>query len=239
MISLQILNKVLNTADASILSRYALTEEYFPGYEQEYQFIQDHLDNYNKTPDKATFLAKFPEFEFIEVNETDEYLVNTIREENLYYKSVEVVQNVADRLKVNADDAVNYLLTQVDTLKPSQVITGTDIISNARDRYEAYKNKQNTQAPFYIPTGFKELDELLGGWAKGEEFVVFFARTGQGKSWMLAKTTTEAFLHKRGFTRSFRAIRTSCKRDDKAQKGRQRLYLLSLYARPNARTVYL
>lgn len=195
MISLQILNKILHTGDSSILNRYALTEEYFPGYEREYRFIQNHLDTYNKVPDAATFVDKFPEFELIDVNESDEYLVNTIREENLYYKSVEVVNNVAEKLKVNADEAVGYLLQQVDTLKPSQVVTGVDIIGNARERYETYISKQNTEKPAYISTGFKELDDLLGGWAKGEEFVVFFARTGMGKSWMIAKCMTEAFLN--------------------------------------------
>jgi replicative DNA helicase len=143
----------------------------------------------------ATFLDNFKEFDLVEVNESDEYLVNAIREENLYYKSVDVVTNVAEKLKVNADDAVSYLLQQVETLKPSQIITGVDIIGNARERYETYKSKQNIETPAYISTGFRELDDLLGGWAKGEEFVVFFARTGMGKSWMLLKSMTEAFLN--------------------------------------------
>jgi replicative DNA helicase len=195
MISLQILNKILNTQDTSMLGRYALTEEYFAGYENEYNFIITHQENYGNVPDKATFLDKFPEFELIDVSESDEYLVNKIREENLYYKSVEVVQEVADRLKTDADDAVNYLLTQVETLKPSQVITGVDIISNAKQRLESHLNKKIEESPYYIPTGFKELDNLLGGWARGEEFVVFFARTGMGKSWMLIATMANAWAN--------------------------------------------
>ena len=54
-------------------------------------------------------------------------------------------------------------------------------------------NKQNIETPAYISTGFEELDELLGGWAMGEEFVVFFARTGQGKSWMLITAMASAW----------------------------------------------
>lgn len=192
MISLQILNKILSTQDTSILNRYALTEEYFPGYEKEYNFIINHVDNYGKVPDKATFIDNFQEFELIDVGESDEYLVDKIREEHLYFKSVEVVQEVADRLKVDADDAVNYLLQQMDTLKPSQMVTGVDIISNAKDRLETYKTKKNEDSPFYIPTGFIELDKLLGGWAKGEEFVVLFARTGMGKSWVLVTSMAMA-----------------------------------------------
>lgn len=43
-----------------------------------------------------------------------------------------------------------------------------------------------------ISTGFKELDDKLGGWQKGEELVVLAGRTGQGKSWMGMKFSIEA-----------------------------------------------
>ena len=45
-----------------------------------------------------------------------------------------------------------------------------------------------------ISTGFKELDETLTGWKRGEELVVFAARTGQGKSWMGLKFALAAAL---------------------------------------------
>lgn len=38
-----------------------------------------------------------------------------------------------------------------------------------------------------ISTGFDELDRALVGWQRGEEMVVFMARTGQGKSWARIK----------------------------------------------------
>ena len=39
----------------------------------------------------------------------------------------------------------------------------------------------------FIETGFKELDDVLGGFHLGEELVVIFARTGQGKTWVSLK----------------------------------------------------
>lgn len=45
-----------------------------------------------------------------------------------------------------------------------------------------------------ISTGFEELDEKLIGWKRGEELVVFMARTGQGKSWMGLKFAMHAAL---------------------------------------------
>ncbi len=193
MITLQILNKVIQTQDMQLITKNALTEEYFIGYENEFSFINEHYNKYGKVPDKATFLDKFNEFSFIEVTESDKYLLDTLYEEHLYYKSVEVVQKVAELLKTNANDAVEYLHSQLSNLEIAATTDGTDIISQADERYQVYKDKMNADNPWYITTGFEELDGIVNGWAKGEELVVFFARTGQGKSWVLAKTLSHAW----------------------------------------------
>lgn len=193
MITLQILNKVIQTGDIQLITKNALTEEYFVGYEPEFNFIIDHFNKYGKVPDKATFLDKFNDFNLIEVAETDKYLLDTLYEEHLYYKSVEVVQKVAELLKTNANDAVEYLHSQLPNLKIASTSEGTDIIKQADERYQTYLEKMNAKNPWYITTGFEELDDILNGWAKGEELVVLFARTGQGKSWVLAKTLTHAW----------------------------------------------
>ncbi len=193
MITLQIINKVLQTQDIQLINKNALTEEYFVGYESEFNFILEHFNKYGKVPDKATFLDNFKEFSFIDVAETDKYLLDTLYEEHLYYKSVEVVQKVADLLKTNANDAVEYLHSQLPNLEIAATAEGTDIISGAQERYQVYKDKMNSENPWYITTGFEELDSIVHGWAKGEELVVLFARTGQGKSWVLAKTLTHAW----------------------------------------------
>lgn len=193
MITLQILNKVIQTGDIQLITKNALTEEYFVGYEPEFNFIMNHFNKYGKVPDKATFLDNFNEFNLIEVAETDKYLLDTLYEEHLYYKSVEVVQKVAELLKTNANDAVEYLHSQLPNLKIATASEGTDIIKQADERYQTYLEKMNAKNPWYITTGFEELDDILNGWAKGEELVVLFARTGQGKSWVLAKTLTHAW----------------------------------------------
>lgn len=45
-----------------------------------------------------------------------------------------------------------------------------------------------------ISTGFKELDEKLVGWKRGEELVIVVGRTGQGKSWMGLKFAMSAAI---------------------------------------------
>lgn len=193
MITAQILNKVLQTGDISIISNNGLTGDFFIGYETEFNFIVDHYEKYKKVPDKATFISKFEDFVFIDVGESDRYLLDTLYEEQLYYRSVEVVQKVAELLKTNSNDAVEYLQAQIPNLQIASVAEGLDIIKQANERLQIYKEKMNAKDPWYITTGFEELDGILHGWAKGEELAVFFARTGQGKSWVLAKTLCHAW----------------------------------------------
>ena len=60
---LQILSKVILTRDNSIIENNGLTVEFFPQYESEYSYIQEHIKEYGTTPDKLTFLSKFPDTE--------------------------------------------------------------------------------------------------------------------------------------------------------------------------------
>lgn len=193
MVSLQILNKVIATQDYSLIQDNNLTVEYFVGYENEYNFIKNHFENYGKVPDKETFLSVFQDFSLLEVTESDSYLIDTINEELLYYRSVEVVQKVAELLKVNANDAVEYLHSSLPLLESKNTRVGIDIISEANQRLSEYEERKNSEGKWYITTGLEELDSIVNGWAKGEEFVVFFARTGQGKSWVLIKTCAHAW----------------------------------------------
>lgn len=194
MVTLQILNKILKTKDPTLLTRNGLEKEQFIGYENEFQYIVEHLQKYKVVPDKETFIDKFNDFELIEVQESDEYLLDTLNEENLYYKSVSVVQKVAELLKTNSNDAVEYLQSEIPNLQLTNISDGTDIIGEgATERLKVLLEKRNSEESWYITTGFKELDEMLNGWSKGEELVVIFARTGQGKSWLLVKSLTEAW----------------------------------------------
>ena len=59
MVTLQILNKILDTGDMGLILKNDLTVDYFIGYEDEFTFIVDHYARYGKVPDKASFLDKF------------------------------------------------------------------------------------------------------------------------------------------------------------------------------------
>jgi len=190
MVSLQIISKILATKDSSILEDNLLTRDFFVGYENELDYIIQHEKEYGSVPDKATFLSKFPDIELVEVTESDRYLVDTIREEYLYYKSVPVVQKIAELLKTDSNAAAEYMIHAVKELQPTYRLGGTDIISQAEERYKQFIDRKENQDEWFFTTGFEELDDLIHGIQREEELFVIFARTNQGKSWVLEKICT-------------------------------------------------
>lgn len=192
MTELQLLNVVLAKKSTDILDKNGLTKEYFLEYDKEYDFIKKHIETYKVVPDTETFVAQFPDFELLTVNESERYLVDTIREEYLYSKSVPIIKKAAELLKGDANDFVTYMQNEVANLVPNYQTPFTDIIHDD-SRVRLFEDKSLHKDKWFIPTGFQELDDIVGGWQMGEEYVVWFARTSQGKSWMLVKAMQHAW----------------------------------------------
>ena len=192
MVQLQLLNKVLATKDITLLTDNNITKEYFTEYSEEYDFVYEHYNTYKQVPDVESLLSKFPEFNVLDVSESDLYLVNTIREEYLYTKSVPVIKQAAKLLQVDANEASRYLQSELVNITPNFVTPAVDII-HTTSRLDIFKHKLEHKDEWFIPTGFPELDDIIGGWQRGEEFVVIVARTGNGKSWVLVKMAQHAW----------------------------------------------
>lgn len=192
IISLQVLSRVLLTKDISIIEDNQLTEDYFRGYEEEYNYIMNHYKEYGNVPDILTFKSQpqFADFEVAEVSETDEYLVDTIREDRLFNQAVPIVQTIAKLMKTNSNEAVEYMMQAIKELQPSYKVGGTDIIQKAYERLEAFRDRRDNQDNWFFTTGFQELDDVIHGINRLEELFVIFARTNQGKSWILEKICT-------------------------------------------------
>lgn len=194
MVSLQTLCKVINTKDYGIIEKNALDKTFFTPYEKEFEFIRNHYETFGNVPDAQTFIEAFPDFQLFEVTETDEYLIRRLKEEHLYSIALGIVERGADIMRGNSYDAVNYLQSALDGINGEIGIKTVDIIHDASSRLEDYEKRLNgEQQDFYIPSGFPEMDNRIHGWSRGEEFVVLFARTNQGKSWILTRFMMSAW----------------------------------------------
>lgn len=188
--ALQILSKVVSSGDYSIIENNLLNEEFFVEYEDEFNYIRKHYKKYGNVPDKFTFLSKFPDIELVEVAESDKYLIETIKEERLYFKSIPVVKQIAKLLKTDANAAVEYMIQAMNDLQPDYKLGGTDIVAQANERYDSYIQRKQHSKEWTFTTGFQELDELIHGLERQEELMVIFARINNGKSFVAEKICT-------------------------------------------------
>jgi len=192
MIQLQYINALLDSRDTSLLLLNNIDESFFSDYKEEYNFIKEHINQYGQVPDKASFLSKFPEFDIIEVRESKSYLIDALYEDKnkrLLASTFNKVRNLLNEGKT--DEALSVYTSSVDSAVQARHIDCVDILRND-SRYEAYLERCDDFNKFYVKTGFKELDEIIGGWDRQEELATIAARTNMGKSWVLLKCAVAA-----------------------------------------------
>ena len=192
MIQCQFLNKLLDQKDATLLTTNNLTDEFFSDYKEEYKFIKHHIDQYGAVPDKATFLSRFPNFDIIEVTEPNDYLVDELYDDRNKRTLARIFNQVRDLLNAGkTDQAVKLYTTAADQVVKASHINSVDLFQDT-SRYDAYVEKINNFDKYYVRTGFKELDEAIGGWDRKEELATIIARPGVGKTYSLLKVAAAA-----------------------------------------------
>lgn len=191
MIQLQVLNYLLDTKDVPFISQNELNVEYFSEYPKEYLFIENHLKEYNTIPDKETFIAKFPDFPVIKVNEQAEYLLSELQKDKNKRKLAGIFNNVRTLLMNNDIDKAIKLFQDAQNIGNTQTVKCVDLVKDT-SRYDEYVAKTQDFNQYYVTTGFKELDDIIGGWDRNEELATIVARTNVGKSWVILKCAVEA-----------------------------------------------
>lgn len=195
LIEVQCLNYILNKKNLSFIIYNNLDESYFPVFNNEYKFIKDHYDKYGNVPDRETMVQEFPDFEFLEVNESDQYLAKELKEAYLYRALVPDINKIVDLMSNNkTDDALEYLVKASSKINLRQTIEPIDLINQAELRYDEFVDKCNDPVKAYVTTGIKELDEILGGWDRHDELAVISAKSNVGKSWFLLYFALQAAM---------------------------------------------
>ena len=185
MIELQFINKLLQEGSLTLAKQNNITEDYFNTYTDEYEFIQNHYEEYGTMPDPTTVLDKFPDFELIEVQESDRYLVEEMNERYLFTKMTPFIRKLAELTEEDSRQAITYLKQEMKNF--NNLVTykeGEDLIEDSEKRLQEFKEKLDGKELTGISTGIKELDEITYGW-QPEDFVSIIARTSQGKTWLL------------------------------------------------------
>ena len=177
----QVLNKILQTKDYSIIEKNNLSADYFYSYKAEYEFIKNHIKQYNVVPDQFTFISIFKDFPIVEVAEPDNFLLEQLQKEY----SVAVIAAGFNKAKEaiekdKADKAIEIIKNTTDNLKVKTTMSCTSFKQDL-SRYDRYIDRVTNKNTYYISTGFKELDDIIGGIDVENENMVIAARTGVGK----------------------------------------------------------
>lgn len=192
MVQLQFLNKLLQTGDSSLLLMNNLDDEFFSDYKEEFRWIKEHINQYGNCPDMTSFVSKFPNFDVIEVNEKISYLIDELYTDRNRRRLAKVFNKVRDLLNQDkTEEAMTVYTTAASDIVQSSHLETVDIFQNT-SRFDRYVERCNDFDKYYVKTGFKELDDLIGGWDRNEELATIVARPGVGKSWVLHKVAVAA-----------------------------------------------
>lgn len=159
-----------------------------------FNYIKDYVDR-NEYPDLHILCFEFE----IEEQDAREYLeitdlnglCDSLR--NLYVRNkVEVSMGKLNEYSQEIlTDPVHYI-DRVGEMYNQLRLVGQH--TRSVSLFENIEGILSIDSSNVISTGFKELDDKLIGWKRGEELVVFMGRTGQGKSWMGLKFAMAAAL---------------------------------------------
>jgi len=186
IIEIQIISYLL-TQKKEFITKYNITPDMFYHNKEEFAYIFNYINKYDKVPDYPTFFNVFSEFETLTVTEPEDKLYIDLVENTKYIKMVEGLQKIAPEVADNpsvAHEKLRQLLIDLDNMGNNdlKVISMFEQV----DKYkESFITKNEFGGLLGIPTGIDILDELLSGWLRGEELALIMARTNEGKSWLL------------------------------------------------------
>ena len=195
-IELQVICKLLTTDDEYEIERLCSYDtSYYSVLTEQIEYILKHKDRTGKIPDLFTFQAKFEDLVIIQVNEPLSYLEEELKKNKQQILLVETFNKLADLGSGDISEAWSYLNTQCEKASELDSSKPLDIVKQADERAQKILEFNKQQR---IPTGFKEIDEIMyGGLSTIEELLVIVARTNAGKSWVCTKMLEAA--HANGF----------------------------------------
>lgn len=190
----QFINYLLQSKDASIIELNNLDEGYFSEYGAEIKYIFAHLEKYGSIPDRETFLSVFGDFPVMNVGEPPSYLIDELFKDYQARRIAETFNRIRPLLiNGETEKAMRIYKEDSEKLNTGVALTCVDILKDT-SRYDAYVERMGDYSKYFISTGFKELDDIMGGIDREEELGVVVARTNVGKSMLAIKMATAAAM---------------------------------------------
>ena len=195
--------------DNTVIAEYEKADIFnYKFFTSDYPYLEFTLNRYESTGavTLGELCIRFPDFptDYSGASQNVEFLIYQLKELYVYNQLYAAVQDGQNRFP---NDGIQLLGFLEDTIRDLRAILPVkqdyDLIAHAQERYDRYLQTANNPQAF-IPTGFVELDNLIGGWSKSGELAAFLARMGMGKTWLLIYSCIAAW--RAGFRCGFISI---------------------------------
>ncbi|ACV62712.1 hypothetical protein Dtox_1866 [Desulfofarcimen acetoxidans DSM 771] len=190
MIEAQLLSKIIENNDFSILNRYNVGLVDFPTLGEVYLFVRDYVKDNGQTPDYRTVAAACPDFDFQpEIRDEYKYLCSRLKATTAKRQAFELLQHKAAKKfsELPGDKFVAWLKEETQRIEATTMIRinqGTNFATNGEDRAMWYAEAKLNRTRQYIPTPYPSLTDALGGGFEIGDYILLLAFTNRGKSWI-------------------------------------------------------
>jgi replicative DNA helicase len=170
-----------------------------------WKFVREHYANYREVPTAVTVKDNFPNFQIIKVEDTIDYLIDTMVAFRRNMLTRNGLQEVMEKMTTNDHDAALMEMGKTISLVNDQGVIGTTHIDLTRDpdkRWEQYENVQNSVL-LGVPTGFQKIDEATAG-LQGGQLITVIAPPKTGKSQIALQMAVN--VHKAGLVPMFQSF---------------------------------
>lgn len=170
-----------------------------------WKFIREHYTNYRVVPTAETVKDNFPNFTIYNIEESLDYLIDTMVKFRRNMMTRAGVQDVVQKMAANDHESALTEMSKTVTLVNAQGVIGTthvDLTKNPESRLDEYENLLNSVL-LGIPTGFEKIDEATAG-LQGGQLITVIAPPKTGKSQIALQMAIN--VHKTGKTPMFQSF---------------------------------
>lgn len=190
-----LISSVLRQQDMKTATAHGAVSDMFHSYNDEWMWLERYYRKYKRTPSKAAFKAKFADFRISLADDTAHF-VDEVKKSHVKHILIGGINEAADSLG-DGDLDLAMKKMQEAMLAGFAGIGGdadTDVLTDytsVLDDVAARVRRVKETGSAGIRTGISKIDEETGGLMPGD-LIVFSARLGSGKSWVMQSIAAHA-----------------------------------------------
>jgi len=170
-----------------------------------WKFIREHYTTYREVPTIVSVNDHFPNFRALKVEDTIDYLIDTMIEFRRNFITRNGVQDIVQIMAQNDHEGTIAEMSKVIAKINEQGVVGTTHVDLTKDPdkfWEEYQNVQNSKM-LGVPTGFEKIDEATAGF-QGGQLITVIAPPKTGKSQICLRMA--ANVHQSGLVPMFQSF---------------------------------